>query len=305
MTNRSHVYFVSDNHSCIRIGWTEDAENRIATHAKYGYKLLAILPGLRCDEQRLHQFFDKHRVRNRGGDTSTYEYDRIFPYVERLLQFQYATNEIKKADVWSQVDFRLWRPEHVAGRLWDGNQGLMFVTEAAKADERDCYQTPEPIVETCRKALGGTIDLDPCTTSAANERVKARHFYDERRNGLLLPWIGTVFVNPPYGGKKEPAAALFIRKLVDEIKLGNVTAAITVLNLQSLPTRWFPEVYAKAQIHGVWKTRINFIRPRTATGAKPFASSKNGTIFSYFGNNVELFAKAFSHKAAMYQPYGT
>lgn len=78
--------------------------------------------------------------------------------------------------------------------------------------------TPPHIVDAVREALGGTIDLDPCSCALANEEVKASHFYARASTesyddcttlegcsgGLFLPWGAksnptTVFVNPPGG----------------------------------------------------------------------------------------------------------
>jgi hypothetical protein len=181
--------------------------------------------------------------------------------------------------------------------LWLENQGMLSITEGMIAEERDCYETPEHILDVCRAALGGAIDTDPCSTAVANRRIGAATFYTERQNGLTKPWFGRLFLNPPYGGKKEAGAAIFARKLIDEMQRGNVTEAITVLNLQSMPTLWFPTIWQNASAHAVWKRRIDFIRPRRDTGSRPFASSKNGTIFSYFGNNTQQFSKAFKNHA--------
>jgi hypothetical protein len=294
--NTQFVYFVGSG-DCIRIGYSEDIEKRLADHAKYGFALLALLPASERCEKKLHEWFEKYRKNDRGGDRSTYDRDAVFPYVERLLQYQYASDILYESYQWSRPDFRIWGPKRLMSPLWEENQGTLFITEGMIADERDCYETPEYILDACRAALGGTIDTDPCSTAIANRRIGALSFYTERQNGLTKPWFGRVFLNPPYSGGKEAGAAIFTRKLIDEMRRGNVTEAITVLNLQSMPTLWFPAVWENASAHAVWKRRIDFIRPRTATGSKPFASSKNGTIFSYFGGNAQQFSKAFYNHA--------
>ena len=45
----------------------------------------------------------------------------------------------------------------------------------------------------------GGIDLDPATTKAVNDRIKAKKFYTKQDNGLLKEWKGRVFLNPPGG----------------------------------------------------------------------------------------------------------
>lgn len=65
------------------------------------------------------------------------------------------------------------------------------------AMEKDEWLTPPYIL----KAIGGPegFDLDPC---APINRLwdTAREHYTVQDNGLLKPWRGLVFNNPPYGG---------------------------------------------------------------------------------------------------------
>lgn len=75
------------------------------------------------------------------------------------------------------------------------------------------WGTPSDIVERARRVMG-SIDLDPCSSIAFNEVVKADKFYsldDMGENGLELPWFGNVFVNPPGGHVRD-----FWRKLHNE-----------------------------------------------------------------------------------------
>jgi hypothetical protein len=293
------VYFVGDD-KCIRIGYTEDLIKRLDTHSRYGLKAFAIIPSEERHEKALHDFFAPHLLDAR--DSSTYSKGDVMPFVERLLQFGYATDSPEHALTWACPDWQAWRPDKILNPLWEGKQQALFVTDGIKADIRDCYETPENVLRHCREALGGSIDLDPCSNSVANQRVRAKHFYDEKMNGLIRPWVGTVFLNPPYGGRKIPKAKKFINKLLGEIEVGNVTAVVTVINLQSWPTKWFPLLGDVAVLHGVWKSRIDFIRPRKPNGSKPRASSKNGTVFSYWGPRPDLFWAAFKDVADIVRP---
>ncbi len=300
--NESLVYFLKGidtaHGDIIRIGYSDHAEARLGNHARNGMQLLAAVPATEQSERFLHTYFKPFLV---GRDSSTYHHNDLFPYVERLLHWGFAAPTLEEFKHWSRPDFRLWRPDRIEAPMWDGNQGALFVSDGMKADARDCYETPEEIVEVCRRALGGAITTDPCSNATANRRICAETFYTEAQDGLKKPWFGTVLLNPPYGGGKEPGAARFTAKLVDEIRRDNVAEAITILNLQSMPTIWFPIVWKNAVAHGVWKKRIDFIRPRTATGSKPFSSSKNGTIFSYFGRHPDRFMKEFAHFAMVWK----
>jgi hypothetical protein len=61
------------------------------------------------------------------------------------------------------------------------------------------HYTPVDVVEASRRLMGN-IDLDPASCAAANKRVQAARYYNRRDDGLIKPWSGRVFVNPP-GGK--------------------------------------------------------------------------------------------------------
>ncbi len=58
---------------------------------------------------------------------------------------------------------------------------------------KDEWLTPPEIVQ----ALG-PFDLDPCSPIARPWATAQRHYTIED-NGLLLPWTGRVWLNPPYG----------------------------------------------------------------------------------------------------------
>lgn len=60
------------------------------------------------------------------------------------------------------------------------------------------HYTPVEIVEAARSVLG-VIDLDPASCLEAQRVVKAERFFTRGVNGLVQPWRGRVFLNPPGG----------------------------------------------------------------------------------------------------------
>lgn len=98
------------------------------------------------------------------------------------------------------------------------------------------HYTPGLIVNASRLVLG-EIDLDPASSSLANETIKAAAFYgpgsEFGEDGLAEPWLGRVFCNPP-GGDAEPGmptrsnAALWWLVLAEAWRTGEVDAAIFV-----------------------------------------------------------------------------
>ena len=55
------------------------------------------------------------------------------------------------------------------------------------------WLTPPEIIQ----ALG-PFDLDPCFMDKRPWET-AKHYYTEKENGLIQPWFGDVWCNPPYG----------------------------------------------------------------------------------------------------------
>ncbi|GGH93859.1 DNA N-6-adenine-methyltransferase [Arthrobacter liuii] len=62
--------------------------------------------------------------------------------------------------------------------------------------------TPAYVLDPIKEALGGSIELDPCTDP--DNPVRAERFYAPPLDGAEMPWDAqTIFVNPPYGKARE------------------------------------------------------------------------------------------------------
>lgn len=86
------------------------------------------------------------------------------------------------------------------------------------------------VLELARAALGG-FDLDPASSVAANETVRAARIFDADSDGLAHPWSGRVWMNPPFSARKQ-----FNEKLLSE---RGVTAWATIqpLDMSSVASR--------------------------------------------------------------------
>lgn len=127
------------------------------------------------------------------------------------------------------------------------------------------WLTPKPIVE----ALG-LFDLDPC--GAPGHSLAERTFQiDDGEDGLLLPWEGRVWLNPPYGKQAEA----FLSKLADH---GQGTALI----FARTETKSFHEhVWGKATALLFLKGRVTFL---DANGVAAKANSGAPSVLVAYGN---------------------
>jgi phage N-6-adenine-methyltransferase len=152
----------------------------------------------------------------------------------------------------------------------------------ASSNSNEWY-TPARYVEAARRVLGN-IDLDPASCAAANATVGAARYLTEEEDGLAHPWAGRVWMNPPYGR----LVGEFVAKLVDEYTAGNVTAAVALLNANSVGTSWFERLWDGVLCFT--RGRINFENGEGHAANSP----THGTAFVYFGPHPERFAGGFS-----------
>jgi hypothetical protein len=88
------------------------------------------------------------------------------------------------------------------------------------------WQTPRVLLARLY-AVFGMFDLDPCSPVASQSRapVKARVRYTWQDDGLVLPWFGRVFVNPPYGR----ALPLWVAKAAPEVQQGRAAVVVMLM----------------------------------------------------------------------------
>lgn len=170
----------------------------------------------------------------------------------------------------------------------------------------DRWHTPDYVLDLARAVLGD-IDLDPCSETAANERVSARYFLTEEDDGLSKAWGEhwvdsdsyiyspvSAFVNPP-GGKRngKSNARLWWRKLMDEVAKGDVTHAIWLsFSLEHLQTTQGDTPSILDFPICVPRKRIRFLRPDGTPGPAPSHSN----VIAYVPGTVDrtdLFLETF------------
>ena len=176
------------------------------------------------------------------------------------------------------------------------------------------YYTPPYYVELAREVMG-SIDLDPASCKQAQEIVNAINYFDEEANGLLRPWYGNIFLNPPYSevsrrdkdGNSIPLPQWYIDVcgkfdlplntknqelwsiyLRHQFYKGNVKQAI-LLTKAALGYSWFTRLF-RSHPCVLTYDRIQFLTPDGEAKGK----SKVTSAFFYFGPHKEKFKYFFS-----------
>jgi hypothetical protein len=116
--------------------------------------------------------------------------------------------------------------------------------------QRDDYGTPKDLFDAL-DAEFGPFDLDPCGQrehhySAWKIESRGGGFYDgstEAMDGLVQPWYGKVFMNPPQGR----GMLKWIERAVGQVELGNAELACGLLPVRT-DTKWWQD-YVLRGVH--------------------------------------------------------
>jgi len=142
-----------------------------------------------------------------------------------------------------------------------GHQSARMIT--------DTWLTPPSIIH----ALG-EFDLDPCTPPVMPWKT-AKKRYTIADNGLISPWNGRVWLNPPYGSE----SAKWLSKLSDH---GN---GIALLFARTETKTFFDFIWDMADGVLFMKGRIHFVHP-DGTPA-PHNSGAPTVLIGYGRNNAD------------------
>lgn len=130
--------------------------------------------------------------------------------------------------------------------------------------------TPPYVLDPVRAALGGTIELDPCTEP--DNPCSAERFFTVDDDGLTQPWdSATIFVNPPYGKAREP----WVEKC---ITAGSDGSRVVLLIPAHTDTRIFQRALDSATGAVLIKGRVKFgiLRPNRRQQAASHPSALIG-----------------------------
>ena len=159
---------------------------------------------------------------------------------------------------------------------------------ASESNERG---TPAYIIDAARRVMGA-IDLDPASTAEANRIGQATTFYTREDNGLIRPWYGRVWLNPPFS---MPLVEQFTGRAIAAYEHGAVKQAIVLVNVST--GRWYhrlleayPAVYPKHHSYHP-NARIEFY---TLTGNhRGKDNNSRGQAIFYLGPHIDRFFDVF------------
>ncbi|MEO3879303.1 hypothetical protein [Rheinheimera fenheensis] len=184
------------------------------------------------------------------------------------------------------------------------NASLVNQTSAESGFE---YYTPHEWTDAAREVMGG-IDLDPASCDFANQWIGAKQIFTKDNDGLQQEWHGRVWMNHPFHRGETackakckkltcqrrghhitediPGNAEWINKLLAEYQAGRVTEAVIICYCSSSeawfwPLLDFPQCFPKTRVH------------YTGADGKRAQGATKGSVITYLGHNVALFAEVF------------
>lgn len=98
-------------------------------------------------------------------------------------------------------------------------------------DEVDDRGTPPELFDPLDAVHHFTLDV-----AAAPHNARCDNFYTRSDNGLVLPWVGSVWCNPPYSNLID-----WVRKAWSEWKLGNPRGIVMLLPANRPEQKWWQE----------------------------------------------------------------
>lgn len=140
-----------------------------------------------------------------------------------------------------------------------------FTHERGYEGQTNVWLTPKWLTD----ALGH-FDLDPCAAPAPRPWDIADVHYDitQGEDGLLLPWQGRVFCNPPYG----PHSGKWMRRCAEHAKNGGTAIGLIFARVETAD--WQDVVLPRSNGILFLRSRVSFARPNgTVPKSSPGAPS--------------------------------
>lgn len=194
--------------------------------------------------------------------------------------------------------------EHINGIRARGEKltatGVITAASAQAGYDGDESYTPIEIIEDARYVLGG-IDLDPFSCPVAQKRIGARIHYTKTQNGLLKPWKGRTWFQPPYTLEIiEQAVAKLLLALAQTDASHDVDDCIALTNQSE--AAWWHKLARRSTAIVNTEGRINFDQPDGKGGTRPTKNNRFAQTFFYFGSRLDRFEERFEKHGTVFTP---
>jgi len=157
------------------------------------------------------------------------------------------------------------------------------------------YYTPVEYSAAIRATYGEPPDLDPATCNQANNDsygrgIHARRIYDQLEDGLVKPWFGKVWLNPPFGQWDK-----WVQKITDELDRGDVTELMVYCTISALTNKSHKPLFQRYSALMISHGRPNCWGPRATT-------APDGIAVLYFGPHPDRFGECWAHLGQILRP---
>lgn len=147
--------------------------------------------------------------------------------------------------------------------------------------------TPIEIVERLIRFM--QIDLDPCCNPGKPIIPAAHHIRaTDKEHGLILPWSGSVFINPPYSPDETTDTSLKDWAVHGMRSLLDCDQQIWLVPNYSAE-EWFEVLARRGPAICTINHRLRFI----GSDGKPMGSARFSSVLMYFGDDPFGFADCF------------
>lgn len=261
-------------------------------HDSRGWQLLGYTSFKVCIEQELgiseqhaYRLLDAADIREELGTNPGVSIDRAS---ERQLRELKLLEPEQRMEVARQIDFAnmsVREVREIVQRAMTSDKPHV----AFNSGNSEWYTPPE-YIEAARRVMG-KIDLDPASSTIANQIIGASLYFTAEDDGLCQSWAGRVFMNPPYAAE---LIGKFLNKLTKHFADGDVTEAIVLVN-NATETSWFQTLLAHASVVCFLRKRVKFIDVEGNSSGAPL----QGQAILYLGSNQKLFAEHFHQFGAI------
>jgi len=136
-----------------------------------------------------------------------------------------------------------------------------FTPKGKRGAAGDSRCTPPEIWEPALKAARLTEwDLDPASNSFSTIPCKKK-WYGVKNDGLSLPWVGNIWINPPFS-----SISPWVEKALDEVASGEIET-LTMLTSGDAGTSWWKSLARSADVWCPWHKRHHFPTPNQHKGS--------------------------------------